>query len=141
MVDEPARRDIQRASDADRETVAGDLRDAFSEGRLDPDEYQSRLDKVWQAKTYGELDRLTADLPQPIERRKAAAEHERRKKEVQEYLGEWKSWLGAAVVMIGIWGVTSLGSGELNTFWPVWPLGIWAAILIAQAFWPGGGSK
>lgn len=141
MADDPVRRDTHRASDADRETVAGDLRDAFSEGRLDYEEYESRLDEVWQAKTYGELDRLTADLPQPLERRKAAAEQERRRKEVQDYLGEWKSWLGVAVVLIALWGITSLSSGELNDFWPVWPLGIWAAILLAQAFWPGNCSK
>ncbi|MFW6205475.1 MAG: DUF1707 SHOCT-like domain-containing protein, partial [Actinomycetota bacterium] len=131
MAEDPVRRDTHRASDADRETVAGDLRDAFSEGRLDYEEYESRLDKLWQAKTYGELDRLTADLPQPLERRKAAAEQERRRKEVQDYLGEWKSWLGVAVVLIALWGITSLSSGELNDFWPVWPLGIWAAILLA----------
>lgn len=136
MADEPAPRASHRASDADREIVAGDLRDAFGEGRLNPDEYQSRLDGVWQAKTYGELDRLTADLPEPLQRREAAAAQERHKKEVQEYLGEWKSWLGAAVVMIAIWGITSLSAGEPAGFWPVWPLGIWAAILIAQAFWP-----
>lgn len=73
----------QRASDTDREIVAGDLRDAFGEGRLDPDEYQRRLDRLWETRTYGELERLTFDLPQPIERKKAEAETARKQKELK----------------------------------------------------------
>lgn len=135
MADEPARRPDHRAADDDREQVATDLRDAFSEGRLDSDEYYRRLEAVWEARTYGELERLTADLPQPLARKRAAAEQERKRKEVQEYLGEWKSWFGAAVIMIAIWAITSINQGEPTNFWPIWPLGIWAAILIGQAIW------
>lgn len=52
-----------RASDADRDAVADRLRRAAIEGRLDPDELDERLDTALRAKTYGELDRLVADLP------------------------------------------------------------------------------
>jgi Domain of unknown function (DUF1707) len=52
-----------RASDADRDAVADRLRRAAIEGRLDPDELDERLDTALSAKTYGELDRLVADLP------------------------------------------------------------------------------
>jgi Flp pilus assembly protein TadB len=52
-----------RASDADRDAVAERLRRAAIEGRLDPDELDERLDTALRAKTYGELDRLVADLP------------------------------------------------------------------------------
>ncbi|WP_026875018.1 DUF1707 SHOCT-like domain-containing protein [Jiangella gansuensis] len=144
MTDRPARRDDQRAGDTDRDLVAGDLRDAFSEGRLDADEYERRLDAVWKSRTYGELDRLTADLPQPLQRERARAEEERqkalaerKKRETREYLGEWQAWLGGAVIMIGIWGVTSLANGEFNNFWPAIPLGIWAVILLVSAFGRG----
>jgi hypothetical protein len=54
-----------RASDADRERVAERLRDALAEGRLDMDEFQERLDVVYRAKTYGELEPVTRDLPAP----------------------------------------------------------------------------
>jgi hypothetical protein len=37
--------------------------------------------------------------------------------------------------MIGIWGITSLSSGELQNFWPAIPLGIWAVFVIASALW------
>ncbi|MFE6741278.1 DUF1707 SHOCT-like domain-containing protein [Streptomyces tubercidicus] len=52
-----------RASDADRERVAEILRDALAEGRLAMAEFEERLDAAYQARTYGELRPLTADLP------------------------------------------------------------------------------
>ncbi|MEU7634587.1 DUF1707 domain-containing protein [Streptomyces sp. NPDC039016] len=52
-----------RASDADRERVAEILRDALAEGRLDMAEFDERFDAAYQARTYGELERITADLP------------------------------------------------------------------------------
>lgn len=130
----PERPANQRASDDDREEVAEDLRDAFSEGRLDHEEYERRLDALWQARTYGELDRLTSDLPQPIKRKEVAKEQARKQRELREYVGEWKSWLGGAVIMIGIWFVSGLSDGDWGNFWPAIPLGIWAAILIADGF-------
>ncbi|SDU53412.1 DUF1707 SHOCT-like domain-containing protein [Jiangella alkaliphila] len=145
MSDLPARRPEQRASDVDRDLVAEDLRDAFGEGRLDNDEYERRLQAVWEARTYGELDRLTADLPQPLQRERRQAEEkqqkvveERKKREWREYLDEWQAWAGAAVIMIGIWGISSIASNEAQNFWPVWPLGIWGLILLVGAL---GGSK
>ncbi|MFE7893184.1 DUF1707 SHOCT-like domain-containing protein [Streptomyces sp. NPDC057412] len=52
-----------RASDADRERVADVLRDALAEGRLDMEEFGERLDATYRARTYGELEPLTRDLP------------------------------------------------------------------------------
>lgn len=52
-----------RASDADRDRVADILRDALAEGRLDAGEHSERLDRVYAAKTLGELQPLVRDLP------------------------------------------------------------------------------
>lgn len=52
-----------RASDADRDRVAEILRDALAEGRLGMEEFDERLEAAYQARTYGELVPLTADLP------------------------------------------------------------------------------
>jgi hypothetical protein len=52
-----------RASDADRERVAERLRHATAEGRLGGDEFEGRLEALYAARTYGELDALLADLP------------------------------------------------------------------------------
>ncbi|MFJ2261831.1 DUF1707 domain-containing protein [Streptomyces sp. NPDC087844] len=52
-----------RASDADREQVAEVLRDALAEGRLDMAEFEERLEDTYKARTYGELEPITRDLP------------------------------------------------------------------------------
>lgn len=58
-----------RASDADREQIAERLRHAAGEGRLLAEELEQRLEGAFSARTYGELDRLVADLPrQAVER-------------------------------------------------------------------------
>jgi hypothetical protein len=57
------RRSTLRASDDDREQVAERLRQATGEGRLSPEELEQRLGTLFRARTYGEIDALTADLP------------------------------------------------------------------------------
>jgi hypothetical protein len=52
-----------RASDADRDRVADQLREAMAEGRLTAEEHAERLDAVYQAKTYAELAPIVHDLP------------------------------------------------------------------------------
>ncbi len=53
-----------RASDADRERVADVLRQAAGDGRLTMEELDERLDAVYAAKTYADLEPVTRDLPQ-----------------------------------------------------------------------------
>ena len=58
-----------RASDADREATADRLRRHHTEGRIDSEEFQERIDRCYHAKTLGELDQLVADLPrEPVKR-------------------------------------------------------------------------
>jgi hypothetical protein len=52
-----------RASDADRERTAEQLRHAAGEGRLTVDELDERLDAAFAARTHADLQRLVADLP------------------------------------------------------------------------------
>ena len=52
-----------RASDADRERTAQLLREHHAVGRLTAEEFDSRLEKVFTARTLGELDALLADMP------------------------------------------------------------------------------
>ena len=56
-------RGSMRASDADRERVANILREAAGDGRLTMEELDERLDAVYTAKTYAELEPITRDLP------------------------------------------------------------------------------
>jgi uncharacterized protein DUF1707/uncharacterized protein DUF4190 len=52
-----------RASSADRERAVDVLKAGFAEGRLTQDEYNDRMGRAYTARTYGDLARLTADLP------------------------------------------------------------------------------
>ena len=54
-----------RASDAERERAVEALRAAAGEGRLTLEELAERLDQALGARTRGELEPLTADLPAP----------------------------------------------------------------------------
>ncbi|MDT0347279.1 DUF1707 SHOCT-like domain-containing protein [Streptomyces litchfieldiae] len=63
MTSQPRPRAELRASHEDREAVAEVLREAAGEGRLDIDELEERLERALTAKTYGDLEPLTADLP------------------------------------------------------------------------------
>ncbi|GGO17493.1 hypothetical protein GCM10010116_35410 [Microbispora rosea subsp. aerata] len=52
-----------RAGDRDRDRIAERLRAAVGEGRITLDELSERLDRLYRARTYGELEALVADLP------------------------------------------------------------------------------
>jgi Domain of unknown function (DUF1707)/Cell wall-active antibiotics response 4TMS YvqF len=52
-----------RASDSDRDRVATHLREHLADGRLTLDEFTERIDAAHAARTVGELEELTRDLP------------------------------------------------------------------------------
>jgi hypothetical protein len=52
-----------RASDADRERTAALLREHHAVGRLTAEEFETRIEGVFAARTHGDLDALLADLP------------------------------------------------------------------------------
>jgi Domain of unknown function (DUF1707) len=58
-----------RAGDADRERTADELRRAHADGRIDADELAERVGRCYESRTFGELQRLTADLLGPERRR------------------------------------------------------------------------
>src|SRR3954447_9645499 len=57
-----------RASDADRAATAERLRQHYTDGRLDAQEYDERIDRCYAAKTVDELDALFFDLPRATPR-------------------------------------------------------------------------
>ena len=58
--------DSIRVSDVDRDRVTGQLRDHFAAGRITPGELDERLSAALNAKTFGDLRRIMADLPGPV---------------------------------------------------------------------------
>jgi hypothetical protein len=59
---------VIRASDRDRDGAAQRIQEAFADGRLDDEEFDDRMRAVLTARTTGDLDRLTADVPAPAAR-------------------------------------------------------------------------
>jgi Domain of unknown function (DUF1707) len=142
-----------RAADTDRAAVATVLGQHMSAGRLTVDEYDERLARAYAAKTYGELAELTADLPGTTTHAPASVPAPRSPAPAVDcsawgspWAGhwgrqgspQWRSWLSTALIVVSIWAVTSLASWELNYFWPIWVIGPWGAILLAQSITGGG---
>ena len=62
-----------RASDKDRESAAEVLREAAGDGRLNMTELDERLEAVYEARTYAELEPIIRDLPHRVIAPAAAA--------------------------------------------------------------------
>jgi hypothetical protein len=116
-----------RASDADRHAVAERLRAAAGEGRLDVAELDERLSAAYGAKTLGELEPLTADLGPATPARASERSPARRNSTAIK----WRQWAGVAIMLNAIWAITCVAGGELTFYWPVFPLGIMAAVNVA----------
>ena len=128
-----------RASDTDRAAVVTTLDRSLADGRLDLAEYEDRAARAHAARTYGELTELTADLPRPA--RPAPQRHD-----VSRALyggawhgawggdlrAAWTGWLTTAVIVVGIWLVSMLATGDLQYPWPVWVIGPWGVVLLAR---------
>jgi Domain of unknown function (DUF1707) len=136
-----------RASDADRQGVADQLRRALDEGRLDLHEYDERLQRAYAAKTYADLGSLLADLPGTVSPDRArvaaappppAAPASGRSSGASAGAGRgwlaaaWGSYLKVVAVTTAIWLVTSVASGDLGYFWPIWVAGPWGAVLLVS---------
>jgi hypothetical protein len=124
-----------RISDADRRAAGERLRHALNEGRLDFAEYDVRLARAYEAKTYREVDQLFADLPGTIVRvtpesvvstpaqRATVPAPARATHLVPTPLKVlWTVWVGVVVINLTIWLLVSIGNGDLDYFWPMWLL-------------------
>jgi DUF1707 SHOCT-like domain len=103
-----------RASDADREQLAGELRAHAVAGRIDTDELEERVQAAYSARTLGDLDELRRDLPVTPEQM-ALAVRERRSQLVRRTIQETGGSLGLFAVCTAIW----IGSGASGFFWPL----------------------
>ena len=138
---------LMRASDQDRDRTANLLREHHAVGRLDADEFSERLDRVFTAKTIGDLDELTADLPAvdpyPLPTSSLprhytggaglpassvlGAMSRGQGRFSPAWQAAWGSWLCTALLLIVIWGLTGAGYP-----WPLWVIGPWGAIMAGR---------
>ena len=111
-----------RAGDHERRKTADRLGLALTQGYLDFDEYDRRLQTAFAAATTDELRGLLADLP--VERlrradpRRRAAHRKAARRSVHLHLA---GYLLMAVVCLTVWLAVGLGAGAWY-FWPVWPI-------------------
>jgi class 3 adenylate cyclase len=120
---EVAKREI-RASDADREQVVERLREHFGAGRLDEDEFDTRVDRAYGSATLTELDALTLDLPDDPGQALAPAPERYVTKGGRALRASFRvhfwTYVLVNVMLIGIWAAA--GGGY---FWPIWPILGW----------------
>lgn len=121
----PRPRSAIRASDADREAAATELRRHFATGRLDSDELAERLSAAYAARTHGNLDKLFVDLPgRP---RSAAAPVPERAYPPRRRSGR-RLLVPVAVALALIW--VASGAGQYHR--AGWLVG---GLLLAVCFW------
>lgn len=143
-----------RVSDADRDRVTSQLREAFAEGRLTMEEFHDRAGQALAARTGADLLALIADLPAP-----AAPAVPSGGPPVQsgapavpsgapavpsgaplpapvarngELRRIWIAWASTAILLTAVWVLTAVTSTSVPAFWPAWPLGITGALALAR---------
>lgn len=102
-----------RASDADREKYVARLRLAMDEGRLNLPEFDERVQQVYTARTYGELEPLLSDLP--AQRNSPRPERVPTGRVPTWVLIMWTPWVFVNLLCVVIWLATGMGY-----FWPFW---------------------
>ncbi|MGH3611684.1 MAG: DUF1707 SHOCT-like domain-containing protein [Pseudonocardia sp.] len=122
-----------RAGDADRERVVELLRRAQAEGRIDIHEYDERLGAAWAARTYRDLELVTADLPATAEAAHPPASRtvDGRGHRAAPPRGVVAAWASASVINVVIWGLASVASASWVHPWWIWVAGPWGAVLLA----------
>jgi hypothetical protein len=140
-----------RASDADRERTAQLLREHHAVGRLTAEEFEDRLEQVFQARRLGELDALLADLPAidlyqlpsaGIRPTRRGGSGPRSPGLVPAYDGQllpardvpWIAWASATGLAVVLWVVIAIAAGGAAAWIPWFLLIIipWRLILMRR---------
>src|ERR1700751_4336530 len=110
-----------RAGDRDRQKAAAHLGQALTQGYLELDEYEQRVQTAFQTHTTAELKELLGDLPldrirraDPRRRARAAAA----RKGVRIHLA---AYVAMTVVVLTVWAAVAVTTGAAY-FWPIWPI-------------------
>jgi Domain of unknown function (DUF1707) len=138
-----------RASDEDRDRAAALLREHHAAGRLTAEEFNERLDKVYEARTLGDIDELMSDLPaidlyrlphtslpryrQPpgVSSLVETSGHDGlpavRGRFSPAWRAAWGGWFTVSLVCFVVWALS--GAGYL---WPLWVAAPWGAVMLAR---------
>jgi len=126
-----------RASDTDREHLAGLLGEHLIAGRLTLDEFQERSEAAYAAVALADLAPLISDLPAHSDPPPPAPHSSANTQAVapirRAFGGRWASWLLTGVICSVIWIATCLIAGSMQDFWPIWVIGPWGLVLLTHA--------
>ena len=126
-----------RIGDRERQTVADELRAHFTAGRIDVEEFSTRLDEVWAATTVTDLWTALRQLPPvPGQTRPwdvplagwsgrppwtPTSPPPRRSVAYTVARAHLHTYVMVAALLVAIWLLTTPG----GYFWPIWPLLFW----------------
>jgi hypothetical protein len=116
-----------RVSDVDRKAVQDRLHRAHGEGLLDLAEFDARVRTAWESRTRGELEQITADLPEPPPARARQVFSSTDGGTAMRVLSIVFGSL-AAVNLI-IWLLVVVTTGELVHPWWIWVAALPGAVL------------
>lgn len=117
-----------RATDADRDHALEVLRDSYGDGRLTRPELEVRSADVLATRTLGEIGAHLSDLvagsTAPAPRPSAAVSlHAEAERAYERDLRDARNgWILVSGICMAVWAVTSVVSGGLLFFWPVFPV-------------------
>jgi DUF1707 SHOCT-like domain len=103
-----------RASDADRDRAAEDLRRHYAAGRLSETELEERLARVYAARCRSQLAPLLRDLPSNRSLRAWRGFYRWQRVALKYHAASYAS---INATLVGIWALTGEGA-----FWPAWVL-------------------
>jgi hypothetical protein len=110
------------AGTRDREKTADLLGQALAQGYLQVDEYDQRLQTVFQTHTAEELRELTAGLPLDRIRRhdprRRAARIAAARRGLRAHL---YAYLAMCVIVLTVWAAVAMTT-DATYFWPIWPI-------------------
>ncbi len=127
------RRAALRASDADREQIVSALRQHHTEGRLTVDEFTERMHHAFSAKTFGELDLLTRDLPPVVPPLPEPHRPDQAMVAQRRFYQHLLSYALTNAFLVATWALGSIATGHLLFFWPLWTLLGWGLAVGSHA--------
>jgi DUF1707 SHOCT-like domain/2TM domain len=110
------------AGTRDREKTADLLGQALAQGYLQIDDYDQRLQAVFQTHTADELQALLTALPLDSIRRhdprRRAARIAAARRGLRAHLG---AYLAMVVIVLTVWTAVAMTT-DATYFWPIWPI-------------------
>jgi hypothetical protein len=110
------------AGNRDREKTADLLGQALAQGYLEMDEYEARLQAVYQTSSAPQLRELLNDLPVDRIRRhdprRRAARIAAARRGVRIHLGAYAAMVA---VVLTVWAAIAMTTSA-TYFWPIWPI-------------------